>query len=284
MKNLAKNFLRHRLAYAGFTLVRSERFDQLYAPRDIMARLNTFVPHSRGTDSSLSNCALLGAGRTFPLLAELMHETGEVPEIENIEETFPMNEGAKELSALFTANGSDKSTRHDYHLVYGSLLNERRTLPIRLLEVGIGTNNPAIISTMGIDGKPGASLRAFRDFLPQGKIFGADIDSSILFRDERIETYFVDQTQPETFLDLQKRIGGELDIVIDDGLHAPDANLATMIFALRSLKSGGLFVVEDIAQAKLPVWQVVSTLLLPRSYKPRIVQAKSAALFIIRKP
>ena len=254
-----------------------------YTPQDIMGRLGTFVPNSTGTDQSLSDFALLSAGRTFPLLAKLMHETGQLPEIENIEETFPTNAAAKELSALFTANGSDKSTHHDYHLAYGSLLNERRTQPTRLLEIGIGTNNPAIISTMGISGKPGASLRAFRDFLPRGRIFGADIDSSILFHDQRIETYFIDQTRSETFLDLQKQIGGELDVIIDDGLHAADANLATMTFALRSLKSDRLFVVEDIARASLSIWQVVS-MLLPLSYKPRIVQAKNGALFIMRKP
>ena len=70
---------------------------------------------------------------------------------------------------------------------------------MNILEIGLGTNNVDVVSNMGRDGIPGASLRAFRDYLINSKIYGADIDKSILFSEERIETYFVDQTNDTSF-------------------------------------------------------------------------------------
>jgi hypothetical protein len=114
---------------------------------------------------------------------------------------------------------------------------------------------------MGENGIPGASLRALRDFLPNARIFGADIDEPILFKEDRIKTYYVDQTQPASFNDLSLRLGSDgFDLVIDDGLHAPNANIATLAFALHILKPNGWFVVEDIKRESLPIWETVSAL------------------------
>jgi SAM-dependent methyltransferase len=136
---------------------------------------------------------------------------------------------------------------------------------------------------MGASGKPGDSLRAFRDFCPNAQIFGADIDRRVLFEEDRIRTYYVDQTQCISFDELYPNLAGNLfDLVIDDGLHSPNANLATILFALRILKSSGFFVVEDIHPDSLTVWQFVAAV-LPKSYRPTIVQAKNGFLFMVKK-
>ena len=54
----------------------------------------------------------------------------------------------------------------------------------KIFEIGLGTNNIDIVSTMGKKGHPGASLRAFRDFCPNAEIYGADFDSRILFQEK----------------------------------------------------------------------------------------------------
>ena len=132
---------------------------------------------------------------------------------------------------------------------------------------------------MGINGRPGASLRAFRDFLPRGQICGADIDRRILFSEERIETYFVDQTCQTSFDDLWLALGPrQFDLVIDDGLHSPNANVATMLFSLRCLKKGGTLIIEDISSDAIPVWQTISAL-LPSDSTPTIIRAKNGILF-----
>jgi hypothetical protein len=137
---------------------------------------------------------------------------------------------------------------------------------------------------MGASGKPGASLRAFRDFCSNAQVFGADIDRRVLFEEDRIHTYYVDQTHLSSFHELSANLPDRLfDLVIDDGLHSPNANIATMLFALTILKPSAFFVVEDISPSSVPVWQVIAAL-LPESYRPKIIQAKSALLFIVQKP
>ena len=155
---------------------------------------------------------------------------------------------------------------------------------MRVLEIGLGTNNPDVVSTMGESGIPGASLRAFRDFLPNAQVFGADIDEPILFKEDRIETYYVDQTQPDSFNDLLLNLGTEgFDLVIDDGLHAPNANIATLAFALHILKPNGWLVIEDIKTESLPIWETVSAL-LPVDSHPTLIKARRTHLFVAQKP
>ena len=85
---------------------------------------------------------------------------------------------------------------------------------------------------MGKLGKPGASVKAFRDFFPEEKIFGADIDKEILFKDKRINTYYVDQTDLKSLKKLYKKIGSNFDLIIDDGLHASYANINVIISSI----------------------------------------------------
>jgi hypothetical protein len=140
-----------------------------------------------------------------------------------------------------------------------------------------------VVQKLGlVTGNPGASLKAFRDFLKSATIFGADIDKRILFEDTRIETFFVDQTDPVTLTELGKSIPSDLDLVIDDGLHSPNANIETLKFGLTKIRIGAWVVVEDIAPDALPVWEVVSAL-LPSNYKPHIIRAESALLFAVKR-
>jgi hypothetical protein len=194
----------------------------------------------------------------------------------------PKQQAAAELKKLFDRYGSDKATFHDYHLLYGSILVERETVTT-MLEIGIGTHYPDVVSTMGAPGKPGASLRAFRDFLPNATIYGADVDKRILFAEDRIRTFFVDQTDRCSFEQLTANFdGAEFDLIIDDGLHSPDANIETLLFGLGRLKVGGSFVVEDIAPSAEPIWQVVGAL-LPEKYEHHVISAKNGMLFWIRR-
>jgi len=144
---------------------------------------------------------------------------------------FLIKEEYKEkLGSLFTFHGSDKATIHDYYLIYASIINDIQNPNIKIFEIGLGTNNTDVVSTMGTNGKPGASLRAFRDYIDDSYIYGADFDHRILFEEKRIKTFFVDQTNPKTFSDLSKKINLEFDLMIDDGLHSPNANLNSLAF------------------------------------------------------
>jgi hypothetical protein len=185
------------------------------------------------------------------------------------------------LSELFKTYGSDKSTVHNYYKIYSFLLQELGEHK-KIFEIGLGTNNTDVVSTMGKDGKPGASLRAFRDATSKAQIFGADFDTRILFSEERIESYFVDQTNPKTFDELSIKIGSDFDLMIDDGLHSPNANLHSLFFFLQNIRVGGYAVVEDINILTKPIWEIVSQLIEP-NYSSAFIQTKSACMFIVMR-
>lgn len=185
-------------------------------------------------------------------------------------------------ASLFKIYGSDKSSDHNYYLFYGKIFEGRRFEQLNVLEIGLGTNNLDGVSNMGEEGRPGASLRAFRYFLPNAKIFGANVDKRILFQEDRIETYFVDQTKTETLDELGAALSHrKFDLIIDDGLHCPSANIATLSFALKNLKTGGWVVIEDIHEPSLPIWQAISAI-LPRQNLSFLLQAKKSFVFAIQ--
>ncbi len=155
---------------------------------------------------------------------------------------------------------------------------------MRLLEIGLGTNDPNLIPTMDSDGRHrcGGSLRAFRDYLPNAFIFGADIDRACLFSEQNIDTYFVDQLDFNTFADLYNCCGGvKFDILIDDGLHSIGANLNTLIFGLTTVNQGGAIIIEDIPIAKITGYQIVDFILKSNTnHKTQFIKYNNDAGFI----
>jgi hypothetical protein len=179
----------------------------------------------------------------------------------------------RDLAALFRKHGSDKASAHDYHRIYGSLLSGRRKDRLAILEIGLGTNNIDVPSNMWPWGNPGGSLRAFRDWAPNSSVYGADVDRRILFNEERISTFWVDQTDVVSLVGLRSQIDTVgFDLIIDDGLHLPHANFNTLSTLMPLLKDDGVFVVEDIGQSFLPFWRVAQATL--REYETHLISSK----------
>ena len=133
------------------------------------------------------------------------------------------------LTNLMNLYGSDKggkNNHHNYSDYYAELFFNNRKNIKNFLEIGLGTNNINMPSNMGEYGVPMASLKAWRDFFENANIYGADIDKDILKNDERIKTFYVDQTDPVKIKALFKNIGVEkFDIILEDGLHEYNANI-----------------------------------------------------------
>ncbi len=124
---------------------------------------------------------------------------------------------AEALGALFRRHGSDKAGKHSSYIIYSHILQSLGlNSSLRVLEIGLGTKNPQMLSTMAFERpnpispllQPGGSLRAFRDYLPNSQIYGADYDREVLFEEPRIRTTFVDQMHYASFLDLNASFGG----------------------------------------------------------------------------
>jgi hypothetical protein len=141
---------------------------------------------------------------------------------------------------------------HNYTTFYYSLFKDRRDT-LRVFELGLGTNNPNIPSNMGIDGRPGASLYGWKEFFPLAQIVGADIDKDILFQTERIQTFYCDQTNPETIKEMWRGLE-PFDIIIEDGLHTFAANVCFFENSIHQLKSNGYYIIEDVLKEEEPLF------------------------------
>lgn len=168
------------------------------------------------------------------------------------------------LSKLCEKYGSDKGfinldqkkpynwIPHSYTSYYYSIFNFSRDNIKLIFECGIGTNNPNLASNMTETGMPGASLRVWKDYFKNAEIYGGDIDKEILFDEERIKTFYVDQLNTESINSMWKNINlDNFDIIIDDGLHTPEANLNFFFNSFNKLKNNGIYIIEDVKNKHL---------------------------------
>jgi hypothetical protein len=187
------------------------------------------------------------------------------------------------LVELFNLHGSDKSTHHDYGDFYETILGSRFEQIETIVEIGIGTNNLTIPQNMGLGGKPGASLRAFRDWARRSSVIGADIDKECLFEEDRIKTVFLDQLDISTFGPIKKLITNGADLIVIDGLHTPEADINSVWQLLPHLRINGYLVVEDIApKAFVLLWPFVG-FFLNSNFKSTLTKRKNGGVFYIHR-
>lgn len=162
------------------------------------------------------------------------------------------------MCRVMTTHGSDKGRdRHNYTTIYSVLFRKLRDQPLLIFELGLGTNNPELPSNMGVNGRPGASLRGWRELFPHALVYGADIDRDILFEEDRIKTFYCDQLDSVAIRDLwsQRVLQDGMDIIIDDGLHTFESNTSFLDRSLERLRPGGFYVIEDINEKAIRKWQ-----------------------------
>lgn len=136
------------------------------------------------------------------------------------------------LDRIGVGHGTDKSSlKHHYLDLYDRALAHRRLEPIRLLEIGVFK---------------GASVRTWRDYFPNGRIVGLDIDPDALqHAGPRIEIVLGDQADPEGLRAIvQER--GPFDVIIDDGSHIWRHQIDTLRALLALVTPGGLYILEDL--------------------------------------
>lgn len=142
------------------------------------------------------------------------------------------------LDSLFQKYDCDKSSKgHHYYLEYEKHLEPMREEKINILEIGIFK---------------GTSMSAFHDYLPNAEIYGIDVFTrvppekiNVLERD-RIHWLKADSTSFSfTHKVTEKWPDVKFDVIIDDGLHFPEANQKTFDSLISLLKDNGVFYVED---------------------------------------
>ena len=248
----------------------------------LVKNFKIFTPSSAGKVKLLGFHTRVSIIVIFPLLSKLLNLLNIKTKIEKAENFCKRKKGLKHahlLKILFNKYKSDKSTVHNYHYIYGSLFTKKNKVK-NIFEIGLGTNDENLISNMGRYGKPGASIKAFRDFFLKANVFGADIDKKILFKEDRITTYFTDQSKISELKKLYKKMSNKFDLIIDDGLHAPYTNLNVIISSIKYLKKNGWIVIEDIPLIAKPIWEVLNYILSSR-YQCFLIKAKRSYVFLV---
>jgi hypothetical protein len=143
----------------------------------------------------------------------------------------------KTLKDIFAKHGCDKF-EHQYYKEYEKHLEPIKDQPLHLLEVGIWK---------------GTSHQSWYDYLPNAQIYGIDIFSRITPEEvpalalDRVHWFVGDSTTPNIpRLVSNWNIEGGLDVIIDDGLHTPEANGYTFLNLYPHLKKGGVYYIEDV--------------------------------------
>jgi len=143
---------------------------------------------------------------------------------------------AGELEALFYAH--DERIAHKWH--HYLEIYERHFEPLRQrLEA------PRILE-LGVSG--GGSLQLWRKYFgPAARIVGIDIDPACATRNDRDATVIIgDQSGPSTLDAAIERLGGGVDIVIDDGSHLGAHQIASFTHLYPRLSERGLYLCEDL--------------------------------------
>jgi SAM-dependent methyltransferase len=136
------------------------------------------------------------------------------------------------LKEILDKHGSDKSSKHQYHLVYENEFKKFRNEKINLLEIGI----------LG-----GSSLKTWLDYFPNANIYAIDIldkNQVEVLGNSRI-SYLQHDSTNKNLTNEVKKWNVEFDIIIEDGLHTPDANQQTFENLIDFLKPNGSYYIED---------------------------------------
>jgi len=166
----------------------------------------------------------------------------------------------KNLNELAEHYKTDKrELEHNYVESYDKYFSYLRESCKKLLEIGIyrPPNNG--------DGRVvGASLKMWEEYFDKSEIYGFDVDdfSDVAREGDRITTFIGNQdlrysrkenTNSKNHVgadigldDFIKTCGSDFDVIIDDGGHYVDHQQLTLGFLFEHLKSGGIYVIEDL--------------------------------------
>lgn len=132
--------------------------------------------------------------------------------------------------------GTDKESRHSYTQSYIDLFSKFKDKETTFLEIGNCF---------------GASILLWQKFLPKTHVYAVDI----LFRMGKLSmdhidvdrwTWFIGDAYSEVIKTNIMKKSESFDIILDDGPHSIESQVSSLRLYLPILKSGGVFVIEDI--------------------------------------
>ncbi len=135
------------------------------------------------------------------------------------------------LDKIALSTGTDKaSNMHNYTQVYARYFAPLKNKPIKLLEIGIGG---------------GHSVKLWEEYFPHGDLYFID-HISLPNHSQRSQYHVLDQASVNDLHAFILTVGGNFDIIIDDGGHRMNQQITSFNTLFKYLKSGGLYIIEDL--------------------------------------
>lgn len=145
---------------------------------------------------------------------------------------FPF--GLRQLAALY---GSDKGDEvHtckglSYLDIYERYLRPLKYEPITILEIGV----------LG-----GASLRMWKRYFPNSKVFGLDINPAAKQHQESRICIEIGSQADDVVLEKLTNKANGFDLIIDDGSHVNNHIIKSYNCLFQHLRKGGIYIIEDL--------------------------------------
>lgn len=119
---------------------------------------------------------------------------------------------------------------HGYMEVYEPLFSNMKEVK-KVLEIGI---------------YQGESLKLLSHFFKDSMIYGIDISDCSNLNSDKIQTFIYNQENINDLNDFIKNVGGEFDLIIDDGGHTMKQQQISFGILFKHLKNGGVYIIEDL--------------------------------------
>jgi len=140
------------------------------------------------------------------------------------------------LNKLATIHGSDKWGAHWYTQHYNFHFAAIRKRKMKVFEIGVGGYDSPYMG--------GNSLRMWKDYFPNSRIYSLDIYDKSPLNEPRI-TIFKGSQDDEQILSKINQQHGPFDIIIDDGSHINHHVIKSFEVLFPLLKDGGIYAIED---------------------------------------
>jgi len=155
----------------------------------------------------------------------------------------------EKISDIAKIHPTDKDFTHNYFDgVYENYFSPIRDSVTKFCEIGVG----GFWKDAGWI--PGNSLRVWNEYFHNAEILGLDINSFDLTSSGRITVDYIDQSNRVLVEQYAAKLSN-YDIILDDGSHVMLDQQITIASFFKSLKSGGIFVMEDLhssPEVKIP--------------------------------
>ena len=145
------------------------------------------------------------------------------------------------LNRIAQSYGTDKSSDyHNYCDKYANYLPFERYSQLNIMEIGVLN---------------GRSVKTWKEYFYRANILGIDINPDCKqYEDDKIRIEIGSQAD-SIFLQNIKEMYGPFDMILDDGSHMNSHVIYSFEHLLDSIKSGGVYIVEDTATSYWNDWE-----------------------------